>query len=222
MSVTVIVVRLVWVFPATYLPRLLEPAAFASAIRSPPWQQRRRAGWSGMRGIVSLAIALALPYTLGDQPFPQRSVMIFFTFCVVFVTLVLQGSHARPADRMARRHGDEPQPATRDEPADSRARSRHSAASTARRCVRERRRWSARSPTGFSKSTISASTCCAAKSAKTKRRSRRRRGSIGACKTRRLPRSGKRSSRCARAGEIPDDIYRSIEYDLDLATLRLS
>ena len=44
-----------------------------------------------MRGIISLAIALSLPYTLGDQPFTARTVTIFFTFCVIFVTLMLQG-----------------------------------------------------------------------------------------------------------------------------------
>jgi monovalent cation/hydrogen antiporter len=45
-------------------------------------------GWSGMRGAVSLAAALALPV---DPPFPQRDLILFLTFSVIFVTLVFQG-----------------------------------------------------------------------------------------------------------------------------------
>ena len=50
------------------------------------------ASWAGMRGVVSLAAALALPLTLdGGEPFPHRHIILFLTFCVIFVTLVLQG-----------------------------------------------------------------------------------------------------------------------------------
>jgi CPA1 family monovalent cation:H+ antiporter len=53
--------------------------------------------WSGMRGVVSLAAALALPLTLSDnQPFQNRSLIIFLTFCVIFSTLVIQGLSVRP------------------------------------------------------------------------------------------------------------------------------
>jgi len=53
--------------------------------------------WSGMRGVVSLAAALALPYTLAnDQPFENRGLIIFLTFCVIFSTLVVQGLSLRP------------------------------------------------------------------------------------------------------------------------------
>ena len=49
-------------------------------------------GWTGMRGVVALAAALALPETLADgSPFPQRNLIVFLTFCVILVTLVLQG-----------------------------------------------------------------------------------------------------------------------------------
>jgi monovalent cation/hydrogen antiporter len=53
--------------------------------------------WSGMRGVVSLAAALALPLTIaGSEPFPNRSLIIFLTFSVIFSTLVLQGLTLRP------------------------------------------------------------------------------------------------------------------------------
>lgn len=89
LSALVIVVRLIWVYPATYLPRLIPQVRKADPI--PPARIVFVIGWSGMRGIVSLAAALALPYSLGNAAFPERSVTIFFTLCVVFVTLVLQG-----------------------------------------------------------------------------------------------------------------------------------
>ena len=89
-AMLVIVVRIAWVFPATYLPRLLSKR-MREMDPAPSWRPVAVIGWSGMRGIVSLAAALALPYTFGDQPFPQRGPTIFFTVCVVFVTLVFQG-----------------------------------------------------------------------------------------------------------------------------------
>jgi CPA1 family monovalent cation:H+ antiporter len=58
-------------------------------------------GWCGMRGIVSLAAALALPQTLQDgSPFPERDLIIFLTFVVIAVTLVLQGLTLKPLIRM--------------------------------------------------------------------------------------------------------------------------
>jgi CPA1 family monovalent cation:H+ antiporter len=55
-------------------------------------RERLVLGWSGLRGAVSLAAALALPLEVaGGQPFPQRGVIIFVTFCVIFATLVVQG-----------------------------------------------------------------------------------------------------------------------------------
>ncbi|MBC5810643.1 MAG: Na+/H+ antiporter [Candidatus Eremiobacteraeota bacterium] len=84
-SVLVILVRLAWVYPATYLPRLL----FRGIVEregTPDWRYVFVLGWSGMRGIVSLAAALALPFA-----FPGRNEILFVTFCVIFTTLVLQG-----------------------------------------------------------------------------------------------------------------------------------
>jgi len=87
----VILTRLVWVFVLTYLPRML-----FRRIREkdpvPPWQQIAIVAWSGMRGAVSLAAALAIPLTTQTgAPFPQRDLLIFLTFCVILATLVLQG-----------------------------------------------------------------------------------------------------------------------------------
>ncbi len=90
-SVTVVLVRMAWVFPASYLPRWLSPR-FRRHNPSPPWQHTLVVAWAGMRGVVSLAAALALPLVLANgQPFPGRSYILFLTFCVILTTLVLQG-----------------------------------------------------------------------------------------------------------------------------------
>jgi CPA1 family monovalent cation:H+ antiporter len=81
----VIVSRIIWVFPATYLPRWLS-ASLRARDPSPPWQAVALIGWTGMRGIVSLAAALALPAN-----FPARDLIIFLTFSVIMATLVGQG-----------------------------------------------------------------------------------------------------------------------------------
>jgi len=88
----VIVLRLVWVYLNTYVV-----SVFARKLlkRTTPRPSRRRifvVGWTGMRGVVSLAAAISLPGTLeSGTPFPARNMIIFLTFCVIFVTLVLQG-----------------------------------------------------------------------------------------------------------------------------------
>jgi CPA1 family monovalent cation:H+ antiporter len=90
-SATVIVSRFVWTFPATYLPVWLIPAI---ARRDPPpsWQRPFLLAFTGIRGIVSLAAALAIPLTTDDgAPFPHRDLILFLTFSVILVTLVGQG-----------------------------------------------------------------------------------------------------------------------------------
>ena len=70
-AATVMVVRLLWVFPFTYLPRLIPSLRERSP--SPPWQETLLIGWTGMRGAVSLAAALALPLlTDAGADFPNR------------------------------------------------------------------------------------------------------------------------------------------------------
>jgi CPA1 family monovalent cation:H+ antiporter len=87
----VVVTRFAWTFPMAYLPRYL-----SRRIRErnpfPPWRQVTFVGYAGMRGAVSLAAALSLPFvTESGDPFPGRDLIIFLTFCVILVTLVLQG-----------------------------------------------------------------------------------------------------------------------------------
>ncbi len=90
-SATVVFVRIAWVFPATYLPRWLSPKMRARD-PVPPWQHSVLIAWAGMRGVVSLAAAFALPLLLANrQPFPGRSYILFLTFCVILTTLVFQG-----------------------------------------------------------------------------------------------------------------------------------
>jgi Na+/H+ antiporter len=84
-SAAVIVTRLVWQFTVVYLIRALDRRESVRARRS-PWQHRFVIGWAGMRGAVSLAAALALV-----TDFPQRDLIVFLTFAVIFTTLVLQG-----------------------------------------------------------------------------------------------------------------------------------
>lgn len=90
-SVVVILARFAWMFPATYLPRLLIPR-IARTDPSPPWQWPFALAYTGVRGIVSLAAALAIPFaTDSGDPFPDRDLILFLTFSVILVTLVGQG-----------------------------------------------------------------------------------------------------------------------------------
>src|SRR5204863_9925706 len=90
-SRAVILIRILWVFPATYLPRFI----FKSLRRRDPypkWQHVTIVAWTGMRGVVSLAAALALPLTTKDgSAFPGRDLILFLTFAVILTTLVVQG-----------------------------------------------------------------------------------------------------------------------------------
>jgi monovalent cation/hydrogen antiporter len=90
-SGAVILVRFAWVIPATYLPRLLS-SKLRARDRLPPWQHIAVVSWAGMRGVVSLAAAFALPLALSDgSPFPARDYILFLAFSVILATLVLQG-----------------------------------------------------------------------------------------------------------------------------------
>jgi monovalent cation/hydrogen antiporter len=87
-AVIIILARFVWVFPATYLPRILSPALRARD-PSPPWQWTFILSFAGVRGAVSLAAALALPFALNSgEAFPDRDLILFVSFGVIFVTLV--------------------------------------------------------------------------------------------------------------------------------------
>jgi len=91
LAAAVVFTRLLWIYPATYLPRFL-----SRRIRErdpyPPWQYPTLIGWTGLRGAVTLAAALALPLTTdAGDPFPQRDLLIYLAFCVILATLVVQG-----------------------------------------------------------------------------------------------------------------------------------
>ncbi len=88
----VIVARFAWVYPATYLPRFFNKRL---RVRDPypPWQNVFVIAFTGVRGAVSLAAALALPFALsGGEGFPYRDLILFVSFGVIFITLVGLGS----------------------------------------------------------------------------------------------------------------------------------
>jgi Na+/H+ antiporter len=89
--VVVIVARFVWMYPATYIPRWLSPS-LARRDPAPPWQWPFALAFTGIRGIVSLAAALAIPLVTADgAPFPHRDLILILTYAVILVTLVGQG-----------------------------------------------------------------------------------------------------------------------------------
>ncbi|HMJ68091.1 MAG TPA: Na+/H+ antiporter [Cyclobacteriaceae bacterium] len=85
-----IILRIIWVFPSHYIPKW-----FLAKARKQDTELNSKSitviAWSGMRGVVSLAAALALPLTINNNPFPNRDIILFITFAVIFSTLVLQG-----------------------------------------------------------------------------------------------------------------------------------
>ena len=103
-TLVAIAVRFAWVFPVAWLPQWLSgglrerPTGVAEHRRGNGQHEHTQVGelviigWCGMRGIVSLAAALALPLTLpGGAPFPHRDLIVFLTFVVIVATLVGQG-----------------------------------------------------------------------------------------------------------------------------------
>jgi monovalent cation/hydrogen antiporter len=88
---TVIVVRIVWVYAFAFLPRMLSARIRAREV-APTGSQVFIVAWAGMRGVVSLAAAFAVPLTtLSGAPFPGREHIVFLTFVVVIGTLLLHG-----------------------------------------------------------------------------------------------------------------------------------
>jgi CPA1 family monovalent cation:H+ antiporter len=89
--IVLIVTRFIWVYPAAYLPRWLS-SKVARRDPLPPWQTIFFIAFVGVRGVVSLAAALAIPLTVASgAPFPYRDLILFITFGVIVVTLVGQG-----------------------------------------------------------------------------------------------------------------------------------
>lgn len=90
---TAILMRVAYVFPAAYLPRLIPAIRRADPV--PPWQNVAVISWAGMRGIVTLAAALAL-----SDELPQKNMILFLSFSVILATLVFQGLTLAPLIRL--------------------------------------------------------------------------------------------------------------------------
>ncbi len=91
-SFAAIIARVVWVYPATYIPRLVFKQVRKTENR-PTFGPVFIVGWAGMRGTVTLAGALSIPLALNDgTPFPHRDIVIYLAFGVIAVTLLVQGT----------------------------------------------------------------------------------------------------------------------------------
>jgi CPA1 family monovalent cation:H+ antiporter len=87
-----VLTRIVWMFPGAYLPRWIDEKLFGKSVTWPPVSFVAVTAWTGMRGVVSLAAALAIPEKLpGGEPFPHRDLILFLSFWTIFATLVGQG-----------------------------------------------------------------------------------------------------------------------------------
>jgi len=109
----VVGVRVLWVYPATYLPHWLRKPRVSGG-DAPRWQVPMVISWAGTRGVVPLAAALSIPLTVSGQPFPHRDLILVLTTSCILVTLVVQGLTLEP---MVRRLGvsDDPAGRVRDE-----------------------------------------------------------------------------------------------------------
>jgi CPA1 family monovalent cation:H+ antiporter len=103
----VIVTRMLWFFSIPYAHPIFNRIVRINYLRA-PWRERVVMGWSGLRGAVSLAAALAIPLTVpGGGDFPQRDLIIFLAFCTILATLVLQGLTLPPLIRTLDLRADE-------------------------------------------------------------------------------------------------------------------
>jgi CPA1 family monovalent cation:H+ antiporter len=95
-----IVLRMIWVFPGAHVSNFLRRRFLHQREARPGARQVFVIGWTGMRGVISLAAAIALPQVLDNEtPFAQRNLIIFLAFSVILVTLVLQGLTLPPLIR---------------------------------------------------------------------------------------------------------------------------
>lgn len=221
-SVAVILVRLAWIFPVARLRRLIPGVAKRDPL--PSWKSLLVIGWSGMRGIVSLAAALALPYRdAAGAPLAGRSEVIFITLCVIVVTLLLHGLTLGPLIERSGisetdvRQGQEMK--IRIRALNEGLRYLRSVESTlhtpaeleaAGRLLGEYERRITHLQGHLDDDAKDES-----READDEREADRR------LELAALDAERREIARLRRGGEIPDDIYQTIEYDLDLAGLRL-
>ena len=91
-AILVVALRIIWVFPGATIAYWIRRYLLHQQDSKPSRRQVFIVAWTGMRGVLALAAAISLPTVLQNgSPFPQRNVIIFLTFCVIFATLVLQG-----------------------------------------------------------------------------------------------------------------------------------
>ncbi|WP_055524936.1 Na+/H+ antiporter [Streptomyces graminilatus] len=108
----VVVARFAWVYPGTFVPRLLS-ARIREREPNPTWKGAFVISWAGMRGVVSLAIAFSIPLTVeGGEAFPERNLILFLTFTTVIGTLVVQGLTLPPLIRLLKLPGRDAQAET--------------------------------------------------------------------------------------------------------------
>jgi monovalent cation/hydrogen antiporter len=99
-SVIVILLRMIWMFPGAYISTFVRSRVFHQNVGKPSVRQIFVVGWTGMRGVLALAAAISLPEVLRDgSSFPHRNLIVFLTFSVILVTLVLQGLTLPPLIR---------------------------------------------------------------------------------------------------------------------------
>jgi CPA1 family monovalent cation:H+ antiporter len=109
LSVMVIALRMIWSFPGAHLAYALRRRLLGQKEKTPSAREIFLLGWTGMRGVIALAAALALPQFLTDgSPFPRRNVIVFLTFVVILVTLVGQGLTLAPLIRLLGLAGPDP------------------------------------------------------------------------------------------------------------------
>jgi CPA1 family monovalent cation:H+ antiporter len=115
-SALVVALRLAWAFPGARLSYFIRRHFLHQSENRPSARELLVFGWSGMRGVVSLAAAMALPLVLPDgAPFPQRNLIVFLTFSVVVSTLVVQGLSLAPLIRaLGLAEGSGPKPEVRE------------------------------------------------------------------------------------------------------------
>jgi CPA1 family monovalent cation:H+ antiporter len=88
----VIVVRLLWLLPMTWVTQRLHARRDVEEDIPVSWRETLVMWWSGMRGVATVALALAIPLSMDDgSPFPARDEIVFIAFGVIMATLVVQG-----------------------------------------------------------------------------------------------------------------------------------
>jgi Na+/H+ antiporter len=99
-SALLILLRLLWSFPSSYVSYFFRKQVLHQDEQPPNLRAVFVIGWTGMRGVIALAAAISLPQTIADgSPFPHRDLIVFLTFAVILVTLVVQGLTLPPLIR---------------------------------------------------------------------------------------------------------------------------